>query len=486
MVDDGKPGHSGLASPSFQSSPSSPSVRSRVKGAELIEVHSSALDVLMSENTLGSLDPWLNDESRLQSQKSHVLPISHIEISHALMKRCFAVWFLFCGFITVAALRSTDVAHTELFYIYYQPLLPVLTMLWLWGINVRYFERCGVRYDVCFAAKDQKYLLNSRQIFQSAGLATTVALTSSAVFCMHCWLQQDQAASLHPPLMYACILALVLLPWDVAFKETRMFFSTTLFRVATPYREMSWADFLLADILTSLAKPLSDCERALCHLISGPVMLPDSTDQMCGSSSWIIPAGLSLPYVWRLCQCLRTWRDTGNTGQAFNALKYSTAFPVIILSAVNFQVSDEDWNKFWKPLWLAAAFLNSAYSYYWDIERDWEIAFFTSPSDQSWMGLKKPVLKDKLQYSRAFYVYLMMSNLALRLAWTYKLSPHLRQNLLTVLMFTLLEVFRRFQWIFVRIEVELRKLQVSKPELGQLIPAPPPKDILSADELIPI
>lgn len=27
----------------------------------------------------------LNDESRLQSQKSHVLPISHIEISHALM-----------------------------------------------------------------------------------------------------------------------------------------------------------------------------------------------------------------------------------------------------------------------------------------------------------------------------------------------------------------------------------------------------------------
>ena len=101
---------------------------------------------------------------------------------------------------------------------------------------------------------------------------------------------------------------------------------------------------------------------------------------MCGSSSWIIPAGLSLPYVWRLCQCLRTWKDTGNTGQAFNALKYSTAFPVIILSAVNFQVSDQDWNKFWKPLWLAAAFLNSGYSYYWDIERDWEIAFFSSPS----------------------------------------------------------------------------------------------------------
>lgn len=298
---------------------------------------------------------------------------------------------------------------------------------------------------------------------------------------------------------------------------------------------MSWADFLLADVLTSLAKPLSDCERALCHLLSGPVMLPHSTDQvgcpahllrkqaqvsasmvhdgvafmqMCGSSSWTIPAGLSLPYLWRLCQCLRTWRDTGNTGQAFNALKYSTAFPVIVLSAINFQVSDADWNRFWKPIWLAAAFLNSAYSYYWDIERDWEIAFFSSPSgtralragahtpqspnfrvllaDQKWMGLKEPILKDKLQYPRTFYVYLMMSNLVLRLAWTYKLSPHLRQNLLTVLIFTLLEVFRRFQWMFVRIEVELRKLQVSKPEVGQLVPALPPQEIIDADELVPI
>ena len=59
-----------------------------------------------------------------------------------------------------------------------------------------------------------------------------------------------------------------------------MFFSTTLFRVATPFRHMSWADFLLADVLTSLAKPLSDCERALCHLLSGPVMLPHSTDEV--------------------------------------------------------------------------------------------------------------------------------------------------------------------------------------------------------------
>ena len=36
------------------------------------------------------------------------------------------------------------------------------------------------------------------------------------------------------------------------------------------------------------------------------------------------------------------------------------------------------------------------------------------------------------------------------------------------------QAFRRFQWVPVRVEVELRKLQHQRPELGQLVPAPPP------------
>ncbi len=35
------------------------------------------------------------------------------------------------------------------------------------------------------------------------------------------------------------------------------------------------------------------------------------------------------------------------------------------------------------------------------------------------------------------------------------------------------QAFRRFQWVPVRVEVELRKLQHARPELGQLIPPPP-------------
>lgn len=63
-------------------------------------------------------------------------------------------------------------------------------------------------------------------------------------------------------------------------QDTRLFFTWTFWRVTTPFREVSFADFLLADVLTSLAKALSDCERALCHLSTGPVMQPHDTDEV--------------------------------------------------------------------------------------------------------------------------------------------------------------------------------------------------------------
>jgi len=121
-------------------------------------------------------------------------------------------------------------------------------------------------------------------------------------------------------------------------------------------------------------------------------------------------------------------------------------------------------------LWLAAALLNSAYSYFWDVERDWEVSFFTQMVPQRTLA-PKPLLPSPLMYRRSLYLYLMVSNAAMRLAWAYKLSPHLRRNHAAVFAIVLLEVCRRFQWLFVRIEVELRRLQGLKPELGVLVPA---------------
>lgn len=151
-----------------------------------------------------------------------------------------------------------------------------------------------------------------------------------------------------------------------------------MWRVVLPIRPVTWTDFLVADVLTSLAKSISDGERALSRMVSR-----DKWGQEPGTGSgqearaWLVPLFLALPYLWRLLQCTRVYFETGNRSQLVNALKYFSAFPVILLSSMKYYVSQEAWHQVYKPLWLVMAVTNSTFSYYWDLERDWELPFFS-------------------------------------------------------------------------------------------------------------
>jgi len=76
-------------------------------------------------------------------------------------------------------------------------------------------------------------------------------------------------------------------------------------------------------------------------------------------------------------------------------------------------------------------------------------------------SMSKPLIHPMALYQRSFYFYLIGSNAILRLSWIYKLSPHVRHNYVAVFAIVLAECFRRFQWLFVRIEVELRRIHHS-------------------------
>ncbi|KAJ0519873.1 hypothetical protein HanIR_Chr10g0453191 [Helianthus annuus] len=67
-------------------------------------------------------------------------------------------------------------------------------------------------------------------------------------------------------------------------------------------------------------------------------------------------------------------------------------------------------------------------------------------------------VKLKLKLRIGVYLWVIGSNLILRCTWTYKLSAHLRHNYLTVFAITALEIFRRFQWAFFRVENEWNKM----------------------------
>ena len=88
---------------------------------------------------------------------------------------------------------------------------------------------------------------------------------------------------------------------------------------------------------------------------------------------------LCLPYIIRFVQCIRVARATGSTAQLFNAAKYASAFPALVLSAIEHEYHVRGRHFPYTGLWLTAMAVNTAYSCYWDIEMDWDMPWLLQP-----------------------------------------------------------------------------------------------------------
>ncbi len=150
-----------------------------------------------------------------------------------------------------------------------------------------------------------------------------------------------------------------------------------------------------------------------------------------------------------------------------NAAKYFSAFPVIVLSALqrnlplnheNIGVSETTLYR----LWLFAVFVNSMYSFYWDVAKDWDLHLFTSLSNKL-KGIKEPGnqpwgLRPRIVFpSQELYYAAVTADLLFRFTWSLKLSPHLDHFAdfeSGIFLMECLEVGRRWIWIFFRVETE--------------------------------
>ncbi|GAA6040794.1 hypothetical protein JCM8097_003304 [Rhodosporidiobolus ruineniae] len=182
-------------------------------------------------------------------------------------------------------------------------------------------------------------------------------------------------------------------PGNVLYKRQRAQFTNALKRIVSPalYRSVPFCDIILADILTSSAKVLGDVWVAGCLLIKG--VEASRRGDGCGRV-WGVPLMTSLPYLFRFRQCISEV-VTGSTPtpkrSLLNALKYATAFPVIVLSAMQTVIGDpfdpeesvreagESWigRTTLFNLWILAVLVNSLYSFWWDVTNDWGLSLLT-------------------------------------------------------------------------------------------------------------
>jgi hypothetical protein len=146
----------------------------------------------------------------------------------------------------------------------------------------------------------------------------------------------------------------------------------------------------------------------------------------------------------------------GAPGQRFEVLD---CVSVIILSALqrspdpsSFGLSETSLFR----LWLVAVMVNSGYSFYWDIARDWDLTLLSNRErnnpEHPW-GLRR----HRWFHAKEIYYAAIVMDAILRCTWSMKLSAHLDHfNDLEGGIFAMqvLEVFRRWMWIFFRVETE--------------------------------
>ncbi len=237
-----------------------------------------------------------------------------------------------------------------------------------------------------------------------------------------------------------------------------------------------FGDILLADVLTSYAKVLGDLFISLCMFFTSGGSATNRPDRGCGGQ-FIVPLIIAIPSLIRFRQCIIEYLRVRNSyhgaggpsastvwgGQHLaNALKYASAFPVIILSALQRSLSFDEASVGLSAsavyrLWLIAVLVNSVYSFYWDVAKDWDLTLFSPSRDRS--APDHPYGLRRVLYfpTPEIYYAAIGVDFILRFTWSLKLSPHLDHfNDLEggIFVIELMEVARRWIWIFFRVETE--------------------------------
>ncbi|KAL3463148.1 EXS family-domain-containing protein [Aspergillus heterothallicus] len=346
---------------------------------------------------------------------------------------------------------------------------------WGWGANLQYLQQnkidlpALIRYPARQSPNQRPHHVSA---YRLAGLLTVPLLLSLLVFwpVTHGSREWVESVDYIPQAYLFILVILLILPFNRLSRSGRRRFLSTLRRIsigglAEP-QDGKFGDILLADVLTSYAKVIADFLVTFCMFFDAETSSTSKPDRHCGSA-YAVPLIVAIPSIIRLRQCLieylrvrRAGFRHGNTGgqHLANALKYATAFPVIMLAAklrnyspfLFYGISEVTLSR----LLYLFSFINSSYSFYWDITKDWDLTLFT----ESRTGSEYPFGLRRYRYftDRQYYVAIVI-DFAVRFAWMSRFVPGflwLSETEVGLFFLMFFEVGRRWTWVFIRSEAE--------------------------------
>ena len=237
--------------------------------------------------------------------------------------------------------------------------------------------------------------------------------------------------------------------------------------ISSPLSPCLFKDFFLADQLCSMAP----FYQSIAFLLSATFASSPSTALQSDSLpfSWYMAMLPMIPFYWRAMQCIRRYRDglkkKAGVTQLWNCSRYCLGILVLVLSTLQ-TVYEED--KAWVYAVIAMRLVYSLFSYYWDVTMDWGLGQgrMYAPSYLK-VGAEG---KGKTMIVYPFWVYYVViaTDGLTRFLWLPFSVLSLYEVHLTGVGYYLgvIELLRRFQWNFIRVEIEhvhnCERLQVTE------------------------
>lgn len=366
------------------------------------------------------------------------------------------LWILLLSLETEFGERDTN--EFDLFIKYsplYRCMFMFVVLVWLWGLCVYTWTKFRINFTFVFEF-DPYSRLTHYQIWDEASNLSIVFLFNYLIF------SYTLASSIrynfvlpfsHGVFPFSLIMFVgtrLLFPGEFMSNwSSRRFVLKSLWHIVrAPFGRVRFFDSFLADILTSMVKPILDLVSGLSGMLFNVYDLP----------IWTVGIFSALPLWFRFHQCLNRYYQTGNRFPNLpNALKYAISHTVVIVSSFHPSYSHYDNSQEWDSyrfIWLSSILVSTLYVFSWDVLMDWGLY------PESFFHLRNDLMYSKKRY----YYWAIVSNFFLRFAWTLTLipsninpffvqtGPHdvFYYKMVFLPLVSFLEIFRRAQWALLR------------------------------------
>jgi hypothetical protein len=367
---------------------------------------------------------------------------------------------------------------------------PILDAI-LIGINMHIWDRYKVNYRLIFGLNPRTSTITYFSFVSSLGLLYLI-LVSIGLFGHY----NDSFPLSGQVYLMLGIMITVALSYLCFFdrKGLRWFLKLITHLLTSPSYPCRFRDFFIADQLASMIPFYQSIGFLIDYTINGRTIMKDFTFPI----TWYTILIPLFPFWIRCMQCLRRYYDglashAGPT-QLYNCGRYCLGMMYLLFSGLCRYYNDN--NFFWIAVGFGIGY--SCFSYYWDIIMDWglgkgrlgtsstssrkassDVGVGISAPDSSesfpledyhtystsYTGSKHPLIT----YPRWVYFFIMITDLLARFVWSPFLLIYGSQANPGIYIISLIEILRRFQWNFFRVEIE----HVHNCEQYQVIPELP-------------